>query len=351
MITRYKMRQSQEERALRQFTLSTGESPYTFFCSIGFIMFTFSSFVYLHPYIYPVLDQQNCVNILQVIAQVSLFLILFKYDCYEAQKHRRVKHLLLLCFFCSILSSLYLRGIDDKVLFFIVLFFLILILIFPLEDVIFLLFPLYFLDKSLAKWSFHLTFQIVGYYVLSFFLEREESSKNSRYKNKFLSFIVLLFIQSSYGLYFFDDFFFNEPLKLAALLSGACILFISLTSRATWGFFIPLLLYLTLSLFIGLMSSPYKATTICGIPHGIFIFFFFHLWAFIALLIFNHILLPKLQSLIPLFFGAIFFFLRCFPELNWLNKWIEGIDLFLFIFAVFSFLIEEEKRGKETRST
>lgn len=161
-------------------------------------------------------------------------------------------------------------------------------------------------------------------------------------KKRIFSLLLLVLLQSFYGLVHFGDFYFAEPLRLAALLSGACIVFISLAKRATRAFLPSFLFYLILSLFLGVMSSPGDKATIWGIPHGILIFVFLHIWAFVGLLFFNDSLPRRKQPLFPLFFGGVFFLLGYFPELAWLEKWIEGIDLLLLALGVFSFMEEEE---------
>lgn len=277
------------------------------------------------------------MNPLQVIAQLSCFLFNFKYPF----KPVRVRYLLLLCFFLSLLSSLHLQGIDWEILSLVLFFFLILIYFFPLDYANLIIFCGYFLDQGLAKWGFYLAFQQVGHFALSFFLEKEQSSSTP--KKRCLSFILLLIIQLIYGLFYYEDFYLMEPLKLAALLSGACIIFISLSRRTKWAFRIAFLFYFIISIFIGIKSAPSGKTTILGIPDGIFRFVFLHLWLFLGLFFFKDSLPRRKQPLVPLFFSGLFFlFLSYFPELAWLEKWIEGIDLLLLILGVFS-LVEDEK--------
>lgn len=56
------------------------------------------------------------------------------------------------------------------------------------------------------------------------------------------------------------------------------------------------------------------------------------------------------MGLLPLFFSAVFFALGYFPDLAWLEKWIEGMDLLLLFLGVFSF-IEEQKRSRKVGGT
>jgi len=44
------------------------------------------------------------------------------------------------------------------------------------------------------------------------------------------------------------------------------------------------------------------------------------------------------QPLVPIFFSGLFFLLCSFPELAWLEKWIEGIDLLLLFLGIFSLM-------------
>lgn len=291
----------------------------------GFLITSFGIFILCYKLLFPEIEKGNLVNPLQVIAQLSCFLFNFKYPL----KPVRVRHLLLLCFFLSLLSSLHLQGIDWEILSLVLFFFLILIYFFPLDYANLIIFCGYFLDQELAKWGFFLAFQQVGHYALSLFLEKEQSSSTP--KKRCLSFILLLIIQLIYGLLYYKDLYLMEPLKLAALLSGACIIFISLSRRTKWAFLIAFLLYFLISLFIGIKSAPSDKTTILGIPDGIFIFVFMHVWVFLGLFFFKDSLPRRKQPLVPLFFSGLFFFLGSFPELAWLEKWIEGIDLLLLI--------------------
>lgn len=308
----------------------------------GFLITSFGIYVFCYKLLFPEIEKGNLVNPLQVIAQLSCFLLNFKYPL----KPVRVRHVLLLCFFLSLLSSLHLQGIDWEILSLVLFFFLILIYLFPVDYAHLIIFCGYFLDQGLAKWGFYLAFQQVGHYALSFFLEKEKSTP----KKRCLAWILLLIIQLIYGLLLYTDFYLMEPLKLAALLSGACIIFISLSRRTKWAFLIAFLLYLLISVFIGIKSAPSEKTTILGIPDGIFIFVFMHFWVFLGLFFFKDSLPRRKQPLVPLFFSGLFCFLGSFPELAWLEKWIEGIDLLLLILGLFS-LVEDEKSYQRRMTT
>lgn len=320
------------QKMKRAFTLE--RQAIFFFLQNGFLITSFGIYIFCYQLMYPEIEKGNLVNPLQVIAQLSCFLFNFKYSL----KQVRVRRLLLLCFFLSLLSSLHLQGKDWEILSLVLFFFIIIIILFPLDYANLIIFFGYFLDQGLAKWGFYLAFQQVGHCALSFFLAKEQSTP----KKRLLSFILLLLIQLIFGFCYYEDFYLMEPQKLAALLSGACIIFLSLKRRTKWAFLIAFIFYFLLSLYIGIMSSPSDKTTIWGIPHGILIFVSLHLWPFFGLFFFKDSLPRRKQPLVPFFFSGVFFLLGYFPELSWLEKWIEGIDLILLFLGFFSF-VEDEK--------
>ena len=302
----------------------------------SFLISSFGIYIWCYQLMFPEIEKGNLVNPLQVIAQLSCFLLNFKYPL----KPVRVRRLLLMSLFLSLLSSLHLQGIDWEILSLVLFFFIICIILVPLDYANLIIFFGYFLDEGLAKWGFYLAFQQVGHYALSFFLAKERSTP----KKRLLSFILLLLIQLIFGFVYYKDFYLMEPQKLAALLSGACIIFLSLKRRTKGAFLIAFFLYVLVSIFIGLKSSPSDKTTIWGIPHGIFIFVFLHFWPFLGWLFFKDSLPRRKQPLVPLFFSGLFFLLCHFPELAWLEKWIEGMDLLLLILGLFSFVEDDQRR-------
>lgn len=217
-------------------------------------------------------------------------------------------------------------------------FFFINLILFPLDYVHKILFLASFLEQELAKWGFFLAFQQVAYCGLSFFLEKEQSIP----KKRLFSFFLLLLSQLFFGFHYYKEFYLKDPLNLAALFSGACILFMSLKKRTKFQFLISSFIYLTLSIFIGVISAPSGKTTILGIPPGIFIFVFLHVWFLGGCFFFKESLPGKKQPLLPIFFSGLFFLLCSFPELAWLEKWIEGIDLLLLFLSLFSLLENDE---------
>lgn len=83
-----------------------------FFLQIGFMITSFGIFIFFYQLMFPEIEKGNLVNPLQVLAQLSSLLFNFRYPF----KPVRVRHLLLLCFFFSLTSSLYLQGIRWEVI-------------------------------------------------------------------------------------------------------------------------------------------------------------------------------------------------------------------------------------------
>lgn len=50
------------------------------------------------------------------------------------------------------------------------------------------------------------------------------------------------------------------------------------------------------------------------------------------------------QPLVPLLFGALLFFLPYFPNLEWLEGWIEGLDFLLLLLGFLLFVCGEETK-------
>lgn len=100
------------------------------------------------------MEKDNLVNPLQVVAQLCCFLFNFKYD----KKPVRVRHLLLLSFSLSIISSIFFQGIDLKIILLVLFLFIILIYFCPLDLAFLFLFSGYLFDQGLARWGFYLAF-------------------------------------------------------------------------------------------------------------------------------------------------------------------------------------------------
>lgn len=121
---------------------------------IGFSIFV-CSYITLFP---DMQSQKSLINPLQVLAQLTCFLLNFKY---KDKERERTKHLVLVCFLLCILSSLYLRGIDLQfILVVLIPLFFFFISVFPVFVVIPLVL-LYFQAKPL-EWHFQLLLSFLG---------------------------------------------------------------------------------------------------------------------------------------------------------------------------------------------
>lgn len=174
--------------------------------------------------------------------------------------------------------------------------------------------------------------------MLLFLFEREQLPPKKNILPLFFFIIFELFI----GLFLYHDLYLKEPAKLAALLSGACIIFLSFKKRSRFAYISTFFLYFIISLGIGLASSPRVLDY--QIPFGgILVFSCAHLVLVIGFFLFKGDL-P--EPLVPFFFGALFFMLPYFPELEWLEPWMEGIDLLLFLLGLLRY--EVRKNSEQT---
>lgn len=317
------------------------------FFSIGFIVAFFFAFVWAYETMFPEKEPNVLPNPLQVIAQLSCFYFFFFYN---KRGDVRQRHLCLLILFLSIVSSLYLQGIPIPFLFCFFFLYSILILIEPLEKsekAIFLILSFYCADRHLAKWGFFLVFQQFGYFLLTLFLEKEQ--KTFVFERLFY-FIILLFGQLLVGFLCYQQIYMKEPLRLVSLLAGACIVFFCLRERPMWKFSISFCLYFFCSCIIAIAVSPTNTTQILGVPSGICIFFGIH-FGFILVCLFFFLKEGSLkgkQPLIPIFFSIVFMIILHLPEVEWLERWIEGADLLLLMLSVFS-LIENKRSFTSTK--
>lgn len=141
--------------------------------------------------------------------------------------------------------------------------------------------------------------------------------------------ICILPIQLLVGSLFYKELYFKEPARLIALLSGVCILFLSFRKRSGWAFKIPALFFLVFSTLIGMVSSQEK------IPfEGLLVFYITIKVSLLGFYLFRR-RFPETQPLIPFFFSALFYYLPYLPELEWLERWINGMDLLLFFLELF----------------
>lgn len=118
--------------------------------------------------------------------------------------------------------------------------------------------------------------------------------------------------------------------------------FLCFRKRGKIGFLFAFLLYWISSTSLGVISiasAPGGDNISCPIP---FLFLFCHIFFFFGFFIFQKNILPAKQPLVPLLFGTLLYFLPYFPNLEWLEGWIEGLDLFLLLLGLVLFICREE---------
>ena len=109
-------------------------------------------------------------------------------------------------------------------------------------------------------------------------------------------------------------------------------------------YFIPYFFYFLSCSYISLELKPSNYITILGLPAGYFLFVLFNLSFFLGLLLFFLIrgsLKERRQFLVTLFFTLHTFFLSNFPELDPIERWIQGSVMLLFCITLFWFCLEE----------
>ena len=312
-----------------------------FFHKLGFLISCFLLFFFSYNF-YLSLDENhdnlNLVNPLQVVAQLCCFLFYFK----SKRSDVRERHLILLCFIFSIMGTIYLKGINFGLHFYIIFLLSILIYIKDFDYVPLVVLLFYSLDVGLAKWGFYLLFQQVAYYALSISLDKDQAIPQNRV---IFAKIFLLTIQLLIGTFVYKDFYFKEPAKLAVLLSGASILFLCMNKRSRFAFLLSFFIYFIISIIIGLVSLPGKVTALD--LWGLSIFVLVHIIFLWGLQLF--ILPQEKQSIVPFLFYALLYLLPYFPHLKWISKWIQGFDLLLFLLCFLYFI--EESRASHGRRT
>lgn len=166
-------------------------------------------------------------------------------------------------------------------------------------------------------------------------------------KQSICPFILLLFFFFVLGKVHYNADFLHEPARLTALVSGACIIFLCFKRRSGLGFLFSFFIYLCSSTSIGVISiasAPGGENISCPIP---FLFLFCHLFLFLGLFLFQRNIQAARQPLVPLLFGALLYFLPYFPNLEWLEGWIEGLDLFLLLLGFLLLICAEENEWLE----
>lgn len=127
-------------------------------------------------------------------------------------------------------------------------------------------------------------------------------------------------------------------------MSGACIIFLCFRRRGKVAFLFAFLISFLSSIGIGVISiasAPGGDQISFPIP---FLFIFCHLFLFGGIFLFQRNIRVERQPLVPLLFGSLLYFLPYFPNLEWLEGWIEGLDFFLLLLGFILFVCGEENK-------
>lgn len=162
----------------------------------------------------------------------------------------------------NVLTTLYLKNYNENLLFGLFLISLLIIRYLPFYLSFSCIFLLFLVDQGLTGWGFYWVFQLVGYLALSFLLERDKPIP----REKFVIVFSLLQLFTLAGWVRYDTIYFWNPVRLSLILSGSCLLFLSLKQRSKRAYTISLFLFLMLSVTIGFMISPTGEQTFYGIP-------------------------------------------------------------------------------------
>lgn len=130
-------------------------------------------------------------------------------------------------------------------------------------------------------------------------------------------FLFFLCAQLSIGLFHYREAYLDEPAKLAALVSGSCIIFLCIKRRKKFSFISASLLYYISCVGIGIASAPSGDNNHCPFP---FLFSLFHLLVFAGVFIFQKSIPDERQPLIPFFFSALVYFLPYLPNVRVARK-------------------------------
>lgn len=311
------------------------ENFFLFFVKLGYLTCFFLVFSLSYSRIFPIIEVENYTRPFQVILQLSLYLLHFRF--FTTKEEKEAKWLLIMSAFYSVVATLFLKNLVslEGLLFIMVPLFCFFILCLPSDVLPFAILLFYSLEKGLAQWAFFLIFQLIAYYALCFFLEARPKQSIFPLILLFLYFLVL-------GKVHYSEDFLHEPARLPALVSGACIIFLCFRKRGRVGFLFAFLVYFISSTSLGVISiasAPGGDNISCPIP---FLFIFSHIFLFCGFFLFQRNILPAKQPLVPIVFGALLYFLPYFPNLEWLEGWIEGLDLFLLLLGLVLFICGEE---------
>lgn len=306
---------------------------FLFFVKVGYFTWFIVAFSIAYFSIFPTIEEENFSRAFQVFLQLSLFLFFFR----TTKEKKQWRWLLLIGAFSSVLATLFLKNVMSLqvILFVVVPLLCFLIIRLPSDVLPFAILMLYFSEKGLAQWAFFLLFQLIIYYLLCFFLDE-------RPKHSICPFLILIVSFWVLGKVWYSADFLREPARLTALVSGACIIFLCFRKRGKVAFLVPFFIYLISSTAIGVIS-------IASAPGGDkisypfpFLFLFCHFFLFFGFFLFQRKIRSERQPLVPLLFGGFLYCLPYFPNLEWLEGWIEGLDLFLLLLGILLFVCDEE---------
>lgn len=311
------------------------EHFFLFFVKLCYLTCFFLVLSLSYSLLFPTIEVENFARPFQVFLQLSLYLLHFRF--FTTKEEKEAKWLLIISAFYSVVATLFLKNVVslEGLLFIMVPLFCFFILCLPSDVLPFAILLFYSLEKGLAQWAFFLLFQLIAYYTLCLFLE-------ARPKQSIFPLILLLIYFYVLGKGHYSEDFLHEPARLLALVSGACIIFLCFKKRERIGFIFSFFVYFISSTTLGIISiasAPGGDNISCPIP---FLFILCHLFIFFGLLLFQRTILPAKQPLVPLIFGALLYFLPHFPNLEWLEGWIEGLDLFLLLLGLVLFICGEE---------
>lgn len=292
-------------------------------------------------------------NPLLVCGQLACFLFLF----YYSSQNSKEKLLSLLVFSFSTITSLYLAGVPPLLLVFFIVTVTVTVTLFPVgisDYSFFSILCLYMLDPHLARWGFFLLLQLWAYQILTCLLKKARPCPIRL--TGMLLVGTFLFYTGTLSFGSVQLFFEGRALiKLAALFSGAAIIYICLERQNKWeDSLLPFIIYFFSTLLIAVEATPTNTTKILGVASGIFIFIAIHLSGVMMIFFFKFIeewgSLKGKQPLVPFYFSFIWYYSNSLPELAPIHRWINGIELLLLLIGVF-WILEDQMSNKRGSSS
>ena len=205
-------------------------------------------------------------------------------------------------------------------------------------------------DPHLARWGFFLLLQLWTYQIMAC-LSKKARPCPIRLTGMLLV-GSLLFFTATMGFGSVQLVFDGQPIiKLAAIFSGAAIIYLCLERPKKWeDGIIPLIIYLCSTIIIAVEASAAATTKVLGVASNLYIFIVMHLAGVMMI----HILQfwdiewgsrKRKLPLVPFYFSGILYYSNSLPELSPIHRWIGGMELLLLLMTVFLYL-ENEESGK-----